>query len=172
MAFSCCKDNKSVQQTEEKDSIAVTIADSALYGIVGEGTTMHMLEIVTDEGKTLQLEMDTDTLSDIQGGVFAGDRITVLVTKGENQNAVTKLVNLTTLLGKWTSLDSNFEIKDDGTIESSVKSESRPYTHWQMVNCNLILNTDTFSVLQLASDSLALENNVGVFVYKRLGREK
>jgi len=46
--------------------------------------------------------------------------------------------------------------------------ESHPYTHWSMVNCNLVLNRDTFEVAYLGPDSLALENDRGIFVYKRI----
>lgn len=167
-----CNGKKAENSMEGNDSIEVMVQDTAVYGIVGEGTTMHVLELLTDEGKTVLYEMDTDSLSDIQGGIFAGDRITVIVAPGSDMPQVVKAVNMTTLLGKWTALDRNFEIKEDGVVESPMKTETHPYTHWQMVNASLVLNADTFSVLQLASDSLALENANGIFVYKRQGKEK
>lgn len=173
VASSCNNNNKQQQKEEQNDSI-VSVADSAIYGVVGEGTTMHVLEVITEEGKTVSFAVNQDSLSDVQGGIFSGDRIT-LVTNGktdEDMPQIGKLVNLTSLLGKWTSLDKNFEIKEDGVVESSQKAESNPYTQWSMVNAKLILNVDTFDVIQLGPDSLSLENSKGIFVYKRLGKAK
>lgn len=175
LAFAVSSCNNSKQQpTEEQNDSIVSVTDSAIYGVVGEGTTMHVLEVITEEGKNVSFAVNQDSLSDIQGGIFAGDRIT-LVTNGKTEDdmpQVGKLINLTTLLGKWISLDRNFEIKEDGVVESSQKAESNPYTQWSMVNSRLVLNVDTFDIIQLGSDSLALENSKGIFVYKRLGKAK
>lgn len=167
-----CTGKKETKAETPVDSTAVEVPDTAIYGIVGEGTTMSVLELLTEEGKTMQFEINTDSLSDIQGGIFAGDRVTLTCMKGSEMPVVCKVVNLTTLLGKWTSLDRNFEIKEDGVVESALKTESRPYTHWSMSNASLILNTDTFSVLLLGPDSLSLENENGIFVFKRQGVTK
>ena len=71
------------------------------------------------------------------------------------------------LQGRWTSLDKNFTINEDGSIESNIQAESKPYTAWTICNARLILNTDTFDVLSLGADSLELESAKGIFVYKR-----
>lgn len=162
-----CMGKKDSDKMELADTIAVTIPDTALYGTIDEATTMHMLVINTDEGKQQECELDADTLSDIQGGVFAGDRVTVVTVKTADGLAVKKLLNLNTLHGKWTSLDRNFEIKENGEVESNASIETNPYTHWSTANANLILNADTFQVLLLGPDSLTLENDKGIFVYKR-----
>ncbi len=78
-----------------------------------------------------------------------------------------KVINLTSLMGKWTSIDKNFDIKDDGVVESHISAESKPYTSWKILNGKLLLSTDTFEILNLGPDSLSLENNKGIFVYKR-----
>lgn len=168
IALAACTGNKTAAPVDDNDSTeTISVKDTALYGVVGEGTTMSVLELVTDEGKTLTFEMNQDSLADIQGGIFSGDRITLITEKGTEAPAIKKLVNLSSLLGKWTSLDRNFTIKDDGTIESAVSSETNPLTHWTMCNSNIILNADTFSILLLGPDSLELENARGIFLYKR-----
>ena len=48
-----------------------------------------------------------------------------------------------------------------------MQTETRPYTVWSAVNGNIVLNSDTFSVLYLGADSMMLESNNGVFAYKR-----
>lgn len=152
----------------ETDSVVSLMPDTALYGTVGEGTTMHVLELKTDGGKTLSLEMNTDEESMVQGGVFAGDRVTLTFTEYENGDKyVTRMVNLTSLIGMWTSLDRNFKIQEDGAVESTGAAETRPYTQWSMSNAQLILNADTFDVVTLGPDSMSLENAKGIFVYKR-----
>lgn len=168
MIIAGCDSKKSNNITDDIDTVSVSIPDSALYGTVGEGTTMHVLELITEDGKTMNIAVNQDSCSDVQGGIFAGDKVTLVTRPGsDNTPEVVKLVNITSLLGKWTSLDRNFEIQEDGVIASSMTAESRPLTHWAMANANLILNADTFSVLLLGPDSMSIENDEGIFVYKR-----
>ena len=152
------------------DSIAAEVADTAIYGTIGEGTTMHTLELNTEDGKTLSFALNQDIEADVQGGIFAGDRVTLTAVKTADADMpeVQKLVNITSLLGKYTSLDRNFEIKDDGSIDSpNMSAESQPYTQWHTINARLVLNQDTFDIRQLGADSLTLESAKGIYVYKR-----
>ena len=168
-------DNKKTSNGDEKDvdTISIQANDSAIYGVIGDGTSMHVLEVKTDDGETLTFAIDQDSTADVQGGLLAGDRVT-LVAYPKNQNAdmpeVKKMINLSTLAGKWTSIDRNFEIMDDGSVKSNTAgaTETQPYTAWTMSNAKLILNTDTFDVLSLAADSMQLEKADGVFSYKRV----
>lgn len=166
-ALCSCNSGKTEGKVEQKDSIVTTVADSTLYGVCGEGTMMHTLELVTEDGKTLSVLIDEERGSDVQGGLLNGDRMAVTCFSEGDEVVGQKVVNLTTLLGRWTSLDRNFTIKEDGSVESSVSAETRPYTQWSIVNAHLVLNTDTFDILTLGADSLTIENNDGVFVYKR-----
>lgn len=167
MCLAGCNQKKQAAVADAKDSVAVQV-DSAIYGVIGEGTTMHVLELLTEDGKTLSLAINQDSCSDVQGGIFAGDRVSVIMRQGGTEGLeVAKLVNMTSLLGKWTSLDRNFEIQEDGIVVSTVKAESRPYTQWSMCNGNIILNTDTFDILLLGPDSMSIENREGIYVYKR-----
>lgn len=168
MFIAGCESKKNENTTDSTDTVAVNIPDSAIYGIVGEGSTMHTLELITEDGKTMSIAVNQDSCSDVQGGIFAGDKVTLITRPGSDDTPeVVKLVNITSLLGKWTSLDRNFEIQEDGVIASNITTESHPLTHWDMANANLILNADTFSVLLLGPDSLSIENNDGIYVYKR-----
>lgn len=167
-AVTSCDQHKSKSQGDNTDSVTVSMPDTAIYGVVGEGTTMHVLELVTDDGKTMTFAISQDSLSDVQGGIFAGDKVTITTRPGtDSDREVVKLLNLSSLLGKWTSIDRNFEIKEDGEVVSAIKAESHPYTQWSAANGNLILNADTFNVLLLGPDSMSIENKDGIFVYKR-----
>ena len=154
------------------DSTAVEpmVQDSTIYGVCGENTAMHTLELITDAGDSLQfvLNEDEDGTVNVLGGLLAGDRLAVVEgPKADGERVAKKVINLTTLLGKWTSLDKNFEIQEDGTVKSTVQAEKNPWTSWKIVNGHLVLNRDTFDLDNLGSDSLYLENKNGIFVYKR-----
>ena len=165
--LSSCNGGKADKSEPQRDTLNAGIADSTVYGKCGVGTMMNTLELVTDDGKTLTFTIDEENGSDVQGGMMSGDRMAVTYCKTADENIAHKVINLTTLLGRWTSLDKNFTINEDGSIESSIQAESKPYTAWTICNAKLILNTDTFDVLSLGADSLSLENSKGIFVYKR-----
>ena len=166
-----CTGKKTQQQPTESDTMVVEVStpDSTVYGVCGEGTSMHALELVTDEGDTLTYLVDADTEQEtVKGGLFAGDRMAVVGYKGaEGDMVATCAVNLTTLMGKWTSIDKNFEIQEGGLVESSIKAATRPWTSWKIHNGQLLLNADTFAIERLGADSLCLENGEGIFVFKR-----
>ena len=176
LAMSCGNGNKPSSDEDVNDTIAVE--DSALYGVIGESTSMNVLTIVTDDGQETALSMNQDTIpTDVLGGLFAGDQITVIKMNDpqdpENgMKSVRKAVNITSLQGHWTSLARNFTIKDNGVVESTNDAESNPYKQWKMSNCQLILNADTFDITTLSPDSLILEGKDGVFAYKRQSAKK
>lgn len=130
---------------------------------------MHNLEVVTIDGDTVSIlidDIDSD-VSVVKGGLLAGDKMAVIVNNVNGEKYASKVINLTTLEGKWTSIDRNFEIIDGGDVVSTITSESNPYTTWKIHNGNLLLGRDTFDVLSLGADSIELENSRGIFVYKR-----
>ena len=165
--LSSCNGGKTDSTEPQRDTLNAGIADSTVYGKCGVGTMMNTLELVTDDGKTLTFTIDEEKGSDVQGGMMSGDRMAVTYYKTADENIAHKVINLTTLQGCWTSLDKNFTINEDGSIESNIQAESKPYTAWTICNARLILNTDTFDVLSLGADSLELESAKGIFVYKR-----
>lgn len=170
LALVACRDRQksgspsaTVQNTEKSE------ADSTMYGRCGEGTTMHTLELVTDEGDTLTyvVNEDANDKPTVVGGLMAGDKLAVTATTLNGELTATRVINLTTLMGKWTSIDKNFELEDGGEVISYVKAEQHPWTSWRIVNGRLALNRDTFDITTLGPDSLFLENQQGIFVYKR-----
>lgn len=168
LAVTGCK-NKS--QRGAGDTVATdepTVADSTIYGVCGENTAMHTLSLITDAGDTLEYILDDTEENPVVGGLLAGDRLAVVEgPELDGEKTARKVINLTTLLGKWTSLDKNFEIEEGGTVKSYVEAEKNPWTSWKILNGKLVLNRDTFDIDNLGSDSLYLENNKGIFVYKR-----
>lgn len=148
------------------------VADSTVYGRCGDGTAMHTLELITDTGDSLTYTLEgTDTCANVQGGLFVGDRLAVIGTKdSDGMLFARKVINLTSLLGKWVSIDRDFEIREGGVIVSSVK-EPKPYTDWKILNGHLVMSADTFDIYALGPDSLYLENSKGIYGYKRMSKE-
>ena len=166
-----CKNKPQQQETAvEKIDDQQAEQDSTIYGVCGDGTMMHTLELISDAGDTLTFALpDTDDGSvPVVGGLLAGDRLAVV--KGpsvDGEMTAKKVINLTTLQGKWTSIDKSFEIREGGIVESAVKAETNPWTSWKLNNGNIIINSDTFQIDVLGPDSLCLETADGIFAYKR-----
>lgn len=162
----------------DSDTIIIEEVDSTIYGVCGDGTAMHTLELVTDGGDTLFYSLtsfaETETgeeeevFANVQGGMMVGDRMAVKGHSSSEGLVAERVINLTTLLGKWTSLDKNFEIVEGGFVKSNVEAESNPWVSWKILNGRLLLNTDTFDIVELGADSLYIESTKGIFVYKRL----
>lgn len=164
-----CKEKTAVSPDNGTDSICEEELDTTVYGICGEGPTMHNLELITNDGDTLNLAVNVDDSDTdvVKGGLLSGDKLAVIVTDIYGEKTAGIVVNLTTLEGKWTSLDRNFEIVDGGEVLSTVQSETNPYTSWKIHNGKLLMGRDSFDVVSLGADSLELENSKGIFVYKR-----
>ena len=164
-----CKDSKPksmMSETEEaEDSVATN--DSTIYGTRVDGG-MNSIVLLTDHGDTLEyLVNPNDTFEVVKGGKINGDRFAIIGYKEYGDNFMRSAINLTSLLGNWSSLDRNFEIKEGGSVTSSLQSEKNPWTAWKIWNGKLILSKDTFDVESLGADTLLLENKSGLFVFTR-----
>ena len=173
MLLSClmaCNGNK--QKANDTDATTTdAAADSTLYGICGEGTAMHTLQLITLTGDTLNLSLlpddpDADAAT-VNGGLMCGDHLAVLASITADGPVATKVINLTSLMGRWTSISRNFVIEEGGVVTSDVKAETHPYTSWKIYNGQLLLGRDTFNIVTLGPDSLAIENHNGIYLYKR-----
>ena len=168
-----CNGNKQKNTDNSAATGTATAADSTLYGICGEGTAMHTLQLITLTGDTLNLSLlpddddDADTRATVNGGLMCGDHLAVLATTTADGPVATKVINLTSLMGRWTSISRNFVIEEGGFVTSDVKAETRPYTSWKIFNGQLLLGRDTFNIVTLGPDSLAIENHNGIYLYKR-----
>ena len=168
-----CNGNKQKNTDNSAATDTATAADSTLYGICGEGTAMHTLQLITLTGDTLNLSLlpdddeDADTRATVNGGLMCGDHLAVLATTTADGPIATKVINLTSLMGRWTSISRNFVIEEGGFVTSDIKAETRPYTSWKIFNGQLLLGRDTFNIVTLGPDSLAIENHNGIYLYKR-----
>lgn len=169
MFVASCTDRKTGQKelsaTESELSIE---ADTTVYGKVGEATGMSTFELITGKGDTLRYILQDVEPTVVKGGMMPGDKLAVTAGKNVNgEDIANNVINLTTLLGKWISLDKSFEIRENGEVKSFVREESNSWTKWKVFNGKLLLNRDTFDVYSLGADSLMLENKNGIFAFKR-----
>ena len=172
MVLGACHDNAKKPVATNDDTTAVVenvVEDTTVYGVCGANTAMHTLELITTAGDTLSYLIDEETTPPTQvlGGLLAGDRMAVVGGVVDGERVARRIINLSTLLGKWTSLDRNFEIQEEGVVASSATVESNPWKTWKIVNGHLVLNADTFDINSLGADSLYIENDKGIFVYQR-----
>ena len=105
------------------DSANMSI-DSTLYGICGEATSMNMLQMLTDTGDTLMLDISNANDNEhVFGGLQVGDRMAVV--PNEDMTSAKIVINQTTLLGNWVmpnpidgSDEVGISIKEGGVAES------------------------------------------------------
>ena len=170
-----CTDKKEANIPVIKETKAVAQGDETKFGECVNATS-HSFQLVQIDGDTLDFIVEEQYLSPedslvvgdvVCGGLYDGNKMAVMATPGEEGLVVRKAINVTSLMGRWTSLDKNFEIKDGGVVESHVQNESNPYTEWKILNGKLVLSKDTFNILSIGNDSLYLENEKGLYAYKR-----
>ena len=170
-----CTEKKDANIPVIKETKNVTRGDETIFGECINATS-NTFQLVQIDGDTLDFIVEEQFLEEddsllvgdvVCGGLYDGNKMAVMATPGEEGHVVKKAINLTSLMGRWTSLDKNFEIKDGGVVETHVQNESNPYTDWKILNGKLVLSKDTFSILSIGNDSLYLENDKGIFAYKR-----
>ena len=147
------------------------VSDSTIYGVCGEGTTMHTLELITNIEDTLIVminDEDVEPSTILAGGMMCGDRMAVTAYHTEEGLIANRIINITSLIGKWSSIDKSFELTDDGEVKSSMQIENGAWTAWRILNGHLLLNRDTFDIVTIGADSLELENKKGIYAFKRV----
>ncbi len=168
MLVSCGQEKKTTTERIEGD---VEVNDSTLYGVCGRATREHRLQLITNMRDTLKIQIndeESEEMTLVLGGLMAGDRMAVTARKTENGMLAQRIVNITSLIGCWKSIDKNFEITEDGAVNSFQKDESDPWTTWRILNGQLLLNRDTFDITKLNADSLEIESRTGIYFYKRV----
>lgn len=170
-----CNGNGNKGNEDEEDSAKVIVIDSisvpSIYnitGVVGDGTSMNVLELVTDNGDTLLIECPSEM---VVGGVEVGDLMAVTYNSNGETNSIMTSINLSALQHLWTQKGADgrsqsLEIDEDGravTYDMSVE-----YNAWSLVDGKLLLHSpkkvaseqaamvDTFEIMELNDEHLVL----------------
>ncbi len=165
------------------DSAAIVNSDPTIYGICGEGTAMNTLQLMTDMGDTLTLDISTaQDEGKVLGGLHAGDRMAVIPNEGKT--AATMVVNLATLLGDWVMpnpLDGSDEVGisiKEGGIAESIAQGTIIYKTWRMSRGKLEIvlireggseedEIYLYDIVKLGPDSLVYEDAEETLEYSR-----
>lgn len=164
------------------DSLGIEV-DSTLYGICGEATSMNMLQMITDTGDTLMLDISAAKENDqVFGGLQVGDRMAVL--PNDNKTVASTVINQTTLLGNWVmpnpidgSDEVGISIKEGGVAES-IDQGSIIYRTWRLSKGRLeivlvreggndVEELNVYDILKLTADSLVYKDAEETFEYER-----
>lgn len=179
-----CNEKKSANDKDAADSVSALEKDTAYYGTGGIGTSMHSLMLVSDTGDTLVFAVtppgepfdvdepapigeSVESTAVIGGMPNAGDRVSVVAFDNGGELTARQIVNLTSLQGRWNSIERDFEICEGGVVKQQNQTERTPWTEWKMCNGQLVLGSDTFSINAITPDSLLIENSKGIYAYTR-----
>ena len=180
---SCFGGGKAPQQQvefEESDSTeSYSPFDKTIYGLCGNGTAMNTLQLLTDNGDTLNLDLtNAQENGQVFGGLQAGDRMAVLPNKNKTEAQI--VINQNTLLGDWVMpnpIDGSSEVGiriKEGGIAESIDQSSIVYKTWKIYNGKLEIlsqregggdmeELNLYELILLGADSL---------VYKTSGVDK
>jgi len=176
-------DDSSYDDWEEQEDV---LQDSTVFGLCIDGSAMHSLQLLADNGDTLLIDVTpAQEMGRLYGGYAVGDRMAVLLTRRHDQ--ATLVLNMNTLLGDWVMtnpFDGQSEVGiciKDGGIAESINQSSLAYQTWRIVNGQLELNgvregggnfeeTEIYQIKRLTPDSLVFGNEEESFEYTRPGK--
>ncbi len=165
------------------DSAAVINSDPTVYGICGDGTAMNTLQIITDMGDTLNVDIsEAQENGQVFGGMQVGDRMAVLLNK--TQTVAQKVINQATLLGNWVMpnpLDGSDEVGisiKEGGIAESIAQSNITYKTWRLSKGMLEIvlvreggseedETYLYDIVKLGADSLVFRTADEVLEFSR-----
>ena len=185
LAGSCGNSGKQQSVKEdvpENKEVVLINRDSTIYGICGEGSAMNTLQLLTDNGDTLNLSLEDAREKDkCFGGFQIGDRMAVML---KDEQSAKLVINLSALLGNWVmpnpldgSSEVGFRIKDGGIIEG-IEQSSLIYKTWKIFNGKLEImavregggeeeEVTIYDMVSLGTDSLVIKDSEDTFEYSR-----
>lgn len=168
---------------DDGDSAEVANLDPTVYGICGVATSMNSLQLITDTGDTLIIDLSTAQEDEkILGGLQPGDRMAVIPTSDKKEALV--VINQTSLLGNWVmpnpidgSDEIGIRIKEGGIVEG-IDQSSIIYKTWRLVRGHLEIvtvreggseedETNLYEIVKLGADSLVFKDSEDTFEYSR-----
>jgi hypothetical protein len=182
LTIGSCGNNTQKVPFDDGDSASMSI-DSTLYGICGEATSMNMLQLITDTGDTLMLDISYAKDKDqVFGGLQVGDRMAVMPNYSMSEASI--VINQSALLGNWVmpnpidgSDEVGISIKEGGVAES-IDQGSIIYRTWRLVKGHLeivlvrdgandVEELNIYDLVKLTADSLMYKDAEETFEYSR-----
>ena len=168
---------------DDGDSADVANADPTIYGVCGEASAMNTLQLITDMGDTLSLDISAaQEAGMVFGGVQVGDRMAVIPST--DRKSAEMVVNQATLLGNWVMpnpLDGSDEVGiciKEGGIAESIDQNGIVYKTWRLSRGKLEFvlvreggseedETYLYDLVKLGADSLVYKDAEETFEYSR-----
>ena len=182
MTFGSCGGNKQQAAVDDEDTTSLeelVPRDLTIYGICTSSAGMSTLEMLTDSGDTLKLNLEkAEEDGKVFGGFQPADRLAVVTDKAQKNAQI--VINLNTLMGDWVmpdpidgSAEIGIRIKEGGVAES-IDQSTIIYRTWRIFNGNLDIllvregggdeqEENRYEILTLGPDTLA---------YRTLGKPR
>ena len=192
IAFGSCGGNKQPVASDDQDTTSteeLVPTDKTVYGICTSGSAMNTLQMITDSGDTLTLDLSkANDNNKVFGGFQESDRMAVVVDKNRKDALV--VINLNALMGDWVmpdpidgSAEIGIRIKEGGVAES-IEQSTIIYRTWRIFNGDLDIQLvregggdeqedNRYEILTLGPDTLAYrtigkpKDETDVFEYNR-----
>ena len=181
--FGSCGNKTQKVPFDNGDSAYAAKVDPTLYGVCGVETSMNTLQLITDTGDTLQLDLTAARDNDqVFGGLQVGDRMAV-IANDERTEAV-MVINQVALLGNWVMpnpIDGSDEVGisiKEGGIAESIEQSNIIYKTWKLTRGKLEIvlvreggteeeETYLYDIVKLGPDSLIYKDADDTFEYTR-----
>lgn len=177
-----CKQQPKPEETDpvNLDSTLVSdtkaaLPDTTIWGHMGEGTSMNVVEFISNNGDTLYLckeDLSTGKNAEIMGSLRNETdllAITIRPTEDTDEAPIITCINTTQMLGVWKNGPNKFALYADGSASNTAET----LQNWQVINGKLILSMklkteygttqryDTLSIVELTDHELVYANKHG-----------
>ena len=181
--FGSCGNSSQKVPFDSGDSAYSAKADPTLFGVCGVETSMNTLQLITDTGDTLMLDLTVARDKDqVFGGLQVGDRMAV-IANDEHTGAI-MVVNQAALLGNWVMpnpIDGSDEVGisiKEGGIAESIEQSAIIYKTWKLTRGKLEIvlvreggteeeETYLYDIVKVTPDSLVFKDADDTYEYSR-----
>lgn len=181
--FGSCGNKTEKVPFDNGDSVNAAMADPTMFGVCGVETSMNTLQLITDTGDTLQLDLSAARDNEqVFGGLQVGDRMAVIAN--DNRTEAVMVINQAALLGNWVMpnpIDGSDEVGisiKEGGIAESIEQSSIIYKTWKLTRGKLEIvlireggteeeETYFYDLVKLSPDSLIYKDSEDTFEYSR-----
>lgn len=184
IAMTACGGNKTQVSFDESDTLQIGVERNyTVFGVCGEASAMNTLQLISDSGDTLNLSVEeAKEQEQVFGGYAVGDRLAVMTNT--SMTAATLVVNETTLMGDWVTLNPidgfsymGMSIREGGIVEG-IEQAHMQYKSWSIYNGKLELaviregggeeeEITTYDFVKLDADSLIFREGDDYYEYSR-----
>jgi len=170
------------EHTSAEDSLSKTIEHwpKEIRGTAGDGTSMNVIEVVTNDSDTLYITTPAQTVA---GGIEAGDEVDIIYNANGDENTGVVAINISTLTKVWNHTNTlgakqSIELCGNGDV-NTWNMPAPSYDSWKLEGGKLLMHspavlakeisehTDTFDILSLKRNELVLSLHSQEFIYTR-----